>query len=113
MKTVKCGCGGEAYVDTLAQVMGVSKPWFRVVCDKCETQTDTYETEAEAIEAWNLAMGAEPETFVVPIIASAYKIEFTTNGEIIAEGWACQNCGGYVQENDKYCKNCGCRLEWK
>ena len=54
LKPVRCGCGGEAKV----QGLNGGERWF-VFCRNCRTDSDIYETEAEAITAWNRAMGAE------------------------------------------------------
>ena len=54
MKPVRCGCGGEA------KVMHPSYTHCIVVmCGKCGIKTPYMNTEAEAIEAWNRAMGTE------------------------------------------------------
>ena len=52
LKPVRCGCGGEA------NTWKFGKAW-EVICAKCYTSTDLFMTEAEAIEAWNRAMGAD------------------------------------------------------
>ena len=52
LKPVRCGCGGEAIVHE--HEYGE----FEVYCPMCFITTDDYKTEAEAIEAWNKAMGA-------------------------------------------------------
>ncbi len=122
LKPIRCGCGGEAILETDHDTIQPVAPidWKRVRCNKCNIRTTWRKSEAEAIEVWNRAMGnrdnlerVEPKTFVVPIVSKAKYVKFVHDGEKFAHGWTCQNCGGYVQENDKYCKNCGCRLEWK
>ena len=52
---VRCGCGGEAKVQ---RVRTLKSHVLVVMCTKCEIATNYYVTEAEAIEAWNRAMGA-------------------------------------------------------
>ena len=54
-KPVNCGCGGCAVVHE--QVYGE----YEVYCPRCFIETDDYDTEAEAIQAWNTAMGANLE----------------------------------------------------
>lgn len=56
LKPVKCGCGGEAKVG--CGYIASDTPYM-VYCTRCKTVTKDYMTEADAIEAWNRAMGAE------------------------------------------------------
>ena len=100
---MKCGCGGEARV-------GIVYPdgicFYRVYCEKCRTQTDIQDTAAEAIEAWNKAMGAknvnisDQETVIIE--------PFTTDMNHV--GYC--KCGYLVNAEWKYCPSCGARLEW-
>ena len=58
-----CGCGGDAYHDSAScwnpeQEEWIPNFWHRVICKNCGTQTKAFYTEAEAITAWNRAMGA-------------------------------------------------------
>lgn len=61
IKPVRCGCGGEAFHDTVRGWNPVREDalvvWHRVICKNCGTQTKAFYTEAEAITAWNRAMG--------------------------------------------------------
>lgn len=58
LKPVRCGCGGEASC-YFTHYWGKC---FTVQCSECGIETKPYDTEAEAIEAWNRAMSsAEPE----------------------------------------------------
>ena len=52
MKPVKCGCGGEAYIDGNKRVM------FHVSCD-CGMMGPLKYNPDEAIAAWNIAMSAD------------------------------------------------------
>lgn len=55
LKPVRCGCGGEA-------VIYVTHWWGKCYvceCDECGMASRPCTTEAEAIRAWNRAMGAE------------------------------------------------------
>ena len=54
LKPVRCGCGGEAQMFFPFTNNSV----YMIECKKCGICTSAYETEAEAIEAWNKAMGA-------------------------------------------------------
>ena len=53
LKPVRCGCGGEAEVNKV-NYEGFED--YEVHCANCFIGTDGYNTEAEAITAWNLAM---------------------------------------------------------
>ena len=53
LKPVRCGCGGETVI------MPTPSGRFAVGCKKCDICTGLYNTEAEAITAWNRAMGTE------------------------------------------------------
>ena len=57
LKPVNCGCGGEAkvYDNEVRHEFGISH--FVVECQKCGIITKWKNTEAEAVESWNLAMG--------------------------------------------------------
>ena len=60
-KPVKCGCGGEAKVDKHTYYRAL--PTYGVRCHRCGQQTrQFYMNEAEAIQAWNRAMGAYGRT---------------------------------------------------
>lgn len=54
LKTVRCGCGGEASC-YFTHYWGKC---FSVQCSECGIETKPYDTEDEAIMAWNKAMGA-------------------------------------------------------
>ena len=54
LKPVRCGCGGEAKIKHWETM---KRPIYIVACEKCYTATRDQLTEAEAIEAWNTAMG--------------------------------------------------------
>jgi len=57
LKPVRCGCGGEAKVSTwTGSNATVINDCNAVYCENCGIQTKKYNTEAEAIEAWNRAM---------------------------------------------------------
>lgn len=53
LKPVRCGCGGEARV---GKIYGDA---WTVECTECGIQSGCYDTKAEAITAWNRAMGAK------------------------------------------------------
>lgn len=101
-KPVNCGCGGEATVD--CYLGGLDKnDLYYVYCPECNIQTANYLIEAEAIEAWNRAMGAKDIN--VPNKERTAKVK---------EGWglAVCECGRRVFEGDIYCSRCGAKLDW-
>ena len=54
LKPVRCGCGGKSQVFFPFTNNSV----YMIECKKCGICTSAYETETEAIQAWNKAMGA-------------------------------------------------------
>jgi hypothetical protein len=56
LKPVRCGCGGEGKFNECDQYDTFSMLYW-VSCEKCGITTETYDTEAEAITAWNKAIG--------------------------------------------------------
>ena len=59
MKPVRCGCGGEAKVVKIDKSFMKGEFVYGIRCDKCSITTLWYRTEAEAVEAWNRAMGED------------------------------------------------------
>jgi hypothetical protein len=98
LKPVQCGCGGEART---GKIYGYA---WTVECTECGIQSGCYDTEAEAIQAWNRAMGSTEKSSTV---------ERTTK---VKESWGlamCCACEKRVFPYDNYCSHCGARLEWK
>ena len=56
LKPVKCGCGGDTRI-IHGDYYGEDRN--SVYCTVCGIQTCYYATDAEAITAWNRAMGAD------------------------------------------------------
>ena len=56
IKPIHCGCGGEAIVHDCDQYDSFAMLYW-VSCEKCGITTETYDDKAEAIKAWNRAMG--------------------------------------------------------
>ena len=59
LKPVNCGCGGEAKIYSWNEEDDVQSIHYHTICMNCGIETNAYDTEIEAIEAWNRAMGAE------------------------------------------------------
>lgn len=59
LKPCRCGCGGEAKVYEWFDGNSAGCMQYFVYCLDCDISTRCdYDTEAEAIEAWNRSMGA-------------------------------------------------------
>lgn len=59
LKPVNCGCGGEAEVHAMRHEL--TKAQYYINCEKCDTRTWFFDSESEAIETWNKAMGAKEQ----------------------------------------------------
>ena len=93
LKPVRCGCGGEARI---GKIYGDA---WTVECTECGIQSGCYDTEAEAITAWNRAMGERTA-----------KVETYTDDQ--QETWSVCECGTDVWKSYNYCPECGAKLEW-
>lgn len=63
LKPVPCGCGREAKV--VKHTFHGASPSYGVECTNCHAESwQFYSTEAEAITAWNRAMGADKRIFI-------------------------------------------------
>lgn len=67
LKPVRCGCGGEAVLNTGKIIAATGEHLANVKCKKCgiaipvKVSIDQSEAEAEAITVWNLAMSGSAE----------------------------------------------------
>lgn len=92
-KLINCGCGGEP------EIFWMSSELVCLGCKECGIRL-MRDTIAEAITAWNKAMGkriAVVKDFGHPCGTYGY----------------CSNCGGYCVNEDPYCPHCGAKVEWK
>lgn len=105
MKPVRCGCGGEAAVLTGYYEKQV---YFIVKCWECGTQTCHKRTKAEAISAWNKAMGAKDIN--VPTKVKVNRLSFGGSMLFDCDG-ECE-CGKMVDALWDYCPSCGAKLYW-
>ena len=106
MKPVNCGCGGHVYVYGIKHNVNASS--YVCECVKCGISTRPWETEAEAVQEWNLAMSGNARECAKDARCS----ERTAKGEYSnADGeYLCSECGRVVQIEDAYCCGCGARL---
>ncbi len=114
MKPVRCGCGGEA------KVIMIIPEVYAVECSKCWIRTGSpAKTEADAVIAWNRAMGGNVQECAENArcnerIAKVTTVEKPIEGSIrTISVMACENCENVVSIFDNYCAGCGCRLEWE
>lgn len=102
LKPVRCGCGGEAKVITTYKSI--------VVCSNCQILSDGYKTEVEAIEAWNRAMTGVVKNVITERPAKVINIK---PGGLHGDHYGiCENCGRYVEDDFKFCPECGNKLDW-
>lgn len=112
LKPVRCGCGGEAKIgkNEWHYDTGTIEEYY-VYCKECLTATGAYDTETEAIEAWNRAMGIAEKSSVVERTAKVEEVEKPNV-------FKCSECGQYFHSTAwgspvEYCSRCGARLEWE
>lgn len=121
---VRCGCGGEANIYTYEARWKKTEDGYQrsVGCLKCGIATQLYDTEAEAVQAWNRAMGAKdinvPNKFATDTNVGdkerIAKVERYSFGETLTYDFDGQcECGKWVDALWDYCPSCGARLEWK
>lgn len=121
LEPVCCGCGGEAKVISYLS-REYCKMAYYVRCIECGTETDDLHSEAEAVTAWNRAMGAEKNS-IVSVFSSepiAKDINIPNKATVIIEPFTTDmnhvgycKCGYLVNAEWKYCPNCGASLEWQ
>ena len=104
LKPVPCGCGGEAEVHE--QEYGE----YEVYCPRCFITTDDYATEAEAIQAWNRAMGNRDN---LSRIERTEKVETVEKPNV----FKCGKYGQYMHSTSwgspvEFCSRCGAKLDW-
>ena len=118
MKPVKCGCGGEANIYTYEAIWKKTEDGYQrsVGCLKCGISTQLYDTEAEAVKAWNRAMSGNGQEYAKDARCSerTAKVETVEKPNV----YKCSECGQYFHSTAwgspvAYCSRCGCRLEWE
>ena len=123
LKPVLCGCGGEAEIGK-KYLMG-NLPDVYVICGNCSIRTGEYYSEAEAVEAWNTAMGTNTRRLLEVLVHDATdnslpveqtaKVKHLERRSETSMSWEgiCTNCGSYTIHEMNYCFHCGARLEWE
>lgn len=95
-------CGGEA------QTGKSYSGFYSVECMNCGMQSGYYDTESEAITAWNRAMGER----TAKVIEHDASITVTDGYKYQRSEYLCGACKKKVIGGDEYCSHCGCRLDW-
>jgi len=141
LKPVRCGCGGEVVVGHIEKTSYLPKDRWYIGCPKCDICTGLYDTEAEAIEAWNTAMGTNTRRLLevlvhdatdtnvgrkfdkdidVPVKERTAKVIEHDASVTDTDGYKyhrseylCGACKKKVIGGDEYCSHCGARLEWE
>ena len=113
LKPIPCGCGGEAKVQ---RVRTLKSYVLVVMCTKCEIATNYYTNEAEAIQAWNRAMGSTEKSSVVErtakVIEHDASVTDTDGYKYHRSEYLCGACKKKVLGGDDYCSHCGAKLDW-
>lgn len=117
LKTVQCGCGGEAYYEAYENYNFGSYIAHIMICDKCGMRTAEWPSEAEAITAWNRAMGAKDINVPNKFVTDTNVGNKERTAKIIGNYWRgveyfCGDCKKKVLSSDDYCSHCGAKLDW-
>lgn len=139
LKPVRCGCGGEAWSFMTLYPENTERPYI-CQCRKCFIRTCGYPSEAEAVEAWNRAMGTNTRRLLevlvhdatdtnvgrkfdkdidVPVKERTAKVIEHDASVTDTDGYKyhrseylCGACKKKVLSGDDYCSHCGARLDW-
>ena len=89
------------------------------MCPLCGIKTAYMNTEAEAITAWNRAMGGSckkcnnHDERMAKVIEHDASVTDTDGYKYHRSEYLCGACKKKVIGGDEYCSHCGCRLEWE
>lgn len=73
------------------------------MCETCECRGDFYNTEKEAIEAWN-----QRAERACRIVQHGHLFTLSDGTELYES--ACSECGAYLGDEDNYCSICGAKV---
>lgn len=116
IRPIKCGCGGEAH--PVITILYDTPTLYRMLCSGCGISTSVFDSEEEAVNAWNKAMSGKDPNILTKSKSKAKAIEHKVS--IIADDglkydrseYLCSNCKKKIFGDDDYCANCGCELDW-
>ena len=119
LKPVCCGCGGEAEVRGFENLDDSVSIY--VCCSKCHTSTVSFtgdQAEANAVEAWNHAMGATDIHVGDKFAKDICVLDKVRKGKwknIALFTRECSECGAQFHEleYDNFCPNCGADMRGK
>lgn len=102
LKPVHCGCGGEAIVLKSGQFSQFRESYY-VSCTHCTAGVGPYDTEAEAVTAWNRAMGWEDPKWWCNLCASYDKQRCYCNlhGIWTASDFGCKAFEPYCEDEEE------------
>lgn len=118
---VRCGCGGEAVLNTGKIITATGEHLANVKCKKCgiaipvKVSLDQSEAKSEAITAWNKAMGNRMELQTVEpakVIEHDASVTDTDGYKYHRSEYLCGACKKKVIGGDDYCSHCGIKLDW-
>ena len=98
-------CGGEAKIKCGEIVNRYNTAVYRhyhVECMSCGVDTRNFDTDDEAIEAWNRRTDRT---------AKVQELPRRSETSLDWEG-KCSNCGAYTIHDMNYCFECGAKLDW-
>ncbi len=111
LKPVQCGCGGEAKIVDYLSRENCQNAYY-VFCKVCGMQTAEYLAEAEAVEAWNTAMGAHTTAYTTAHTTERTAKVVHKQTDVNGMPWGkCGECNNLVFGN--YCSECGAKMEWE
>ena len=107
-KLKKCPfCGGIAIIRRRNPDHIMREKCF-VCCVDCKGKTKYYDTENEAIEAWNYRVEQTSE-----VVEHVMIITDTDGNKYKRSEYLCGSCKKKVLEGDEYCSHCGEQLDWR
>ena len=96
-------CGGNANIIAYPEFDPKRKVY--VQCEKCGISTRMKDTPKEAFEAWNRRVERTAK-------AENLREEYNLDGRCFITYGDCNICGEQVEYPDKYCHECGAKLDW-
>lgn len=105
-KLKKCPFCGKIAIIKKTSDHFTRKKYF-IYCSKCKGRTKYYNTENEAIKAWNHRISPKSE-----VIEHIMTITDTDRNKYSRSEYLCGACKKKVLAEDEYCSHCGEQLDW-